>query len=243
MHLGPNPEPLASNFALPQASCDRGTRWNQSRTIASLNYAFHLPASLIIAAVTLDAIFGDPAWLPHPVELIGRTIAFGDRYLHAYNRRGDLIRGGLLVIAVIAATGLITWGVITATQMVNSDVGALVAILIAWTTIAARGLDDAAREVEHHLRVGNEGGARHSIRTLVGRDPERLDASGLIRATIESVAENSSDGIIAPLLFLIVAGPVGSIVYKSVNTLDSMIGYKNTRYLYFGRWPPGLTIS
>jgi adenosylcobinamide-phosphate synthase len=201
-----------------------------------LNYAFHLPASLIIVAVALDASCGDPAWLPHLVSLIGRAIAAGDRYFHPYNRRGDLIRGGLLVIAVTAAAALTTWIVITAGQMLNSDVGALVAILIAWTTIAARGLDDAAREVEHHLRVGDEGRSRHSIRALAGRDPETLNSSGLIRAAIESVAENSSDGIIAPLLFLIVAGPVGAVAYKSINTLDSMIGYKITRYLYFGRF-------
>jgi adenosylcobinamide-phosphate synthase len=85
------------------------------------------------------------------------------------------------------------------------------------------------------LRAGDEGRARYSIRTLVGRDPETLDATGLIRAAIESVAENSSDGIIAPLLFLVVAGPVGAVAYKAVNTLDSMIGYKSARYLYFGR--------
>ena len=200
-----------------------------------MNYAFHLPASLIIVAVVLDLSFGDPAWLPHPVKLIGRAIAAGDQYLHPYNRRGDLIRGGLLVIAVIAAASLCTWVIITAGQMLSSNLGASMAILIAWTAISARGLDDAAREVEHHLRAGDEGRARYAIRALAGRDPETLDSSGLIRATIESVAENSSDGIIAPLLFLFVAGPVGSIAYKSVNTLDSMIGYKSTRYLYFGR--------
>ena len=200
-----------------------------------MNYAFHLPASLIIIAVALDVGCGDPAWLPHPVRLIGWTIAAGDRYLHTFDRREDLIRGGLLVIAVVAAAVLTTWAIITAGQMLSSDVGASMAILIAWTTISARGLDDAAREVGLHLCAGDEGRARYSIRTLVGRDPETLDASGLIRATIESIAENSSDGIIAPLFFLIVAGPVGSVAYKAVNTLDSMIGYKNTRYLYFGR--------
>jgi adenosylcobinamide-phosphate synthase len=201
-----------------------------------LTFAFHLPASLIIAAAALDASFGDPAWLPHPVRLIGRAIAAGDRYFHAYNQRRDLICGGLLVIAVIAAAGLTTWAIIAASQMLSPDVGALAAVLIAWTTIAARGLDDAAREVEHRLRVGDEGSARHSIRALAGRDPETLDRSGLIRATIESIAENSSDGITAPLLFLVVAGPVGAITYKAINTLDSMIGYKSIRYLYFGRF-------
>jgi adenosylcobinamide-phosphate synthase len=200
-----------------------------------LNYAFHLPASLIIVVVALDASCGDPAWLPHPVRLTGRAIEAGDRYFHANNRRLDLIRGGLLAVAVIAAAGLTTWAIIAAGQMLSPYVGALAAILIAWTTIAARGLDDAAQEVEHYLRVGDEDSARQSIRNLAGRDPQTLDRSGLIRAAIESVAENSSDGIIAPLLFLIVVGPVGSVAYKAVNTLDSMIGYKNTRYLYFGR--------
>lgn len=200
-----------------------------------MTFAFHLPASLIIVVVALDASFGDPAWLPHPVRLIGRAIAAGDQYFHAYNQTSDLIRGGLLASAVIAAAGLTTWAIIAAGQMLSPDVGALAAVLIAWTTIAARGLDDAAWEVEHHLRAGDEDSARHSIRALAGRDRETLDRAGLIRATIESVAENSSDGITAPLLFLVVAGPVGAVAYKAINTLDSMIGYKNTRYLYFGR--------
>jgi adenosylcobinamide-phosphate synthase len=88
----------------------------------------------------------------------------------------------------------------------------LVAILIAWTTLALRGRDHAANEVEYHLNTGDEGSARRAIRALVGRDSETLDRSGLIRGSIESLAENSSDGVIAPLFFLVIAGPVGAVV-------------------------------
>ncbi|HUN59390.1 MAG TPA: adenosylcobinamide-phosphate synthase CbiB [Candidatus Binataceae bacterium] len=200
-----------------------------------MNYAFHLPAGLIIVVVALDASCGDPAWLPHPVRIIGRAIEAGDQYLHNNTAGGDLIRGALLAMAVILLAGLTTWAVIAASQLFSFYIGILAAVLIAWTTIAARGLDDAAQKVEHYLRVSDEDSARQSIRDLAGRDALTLDRLGLIRAAIESVAENSSDGIIAPLLFLVVAGPVGAITYKAINTLDSMIGYTNSRYLYFGR--------
>jgi adenosylcobinamide-phosphate synthase len=113
--------------------------------------------------------------------------------------------------------------------------GATVAIIISWTTIAARGLDDAALAVEIELSAKNLQGARSAMPALVGRDPETLDCEGMIRATIESLAENASDAIVAPLMYLFIAGPVGAIIYKAINTLDSMIGYRNDRYIYFGR--------
>jgi adenosylcobinamide-phosphate synthase len=200
-----------------------------------LSYAYHLPASLIAVAVALDVTLGDPAWLPHPVRLIGWIIGVGDRRLHTGNRLTDLINGGVLSVAVIAAAGLAPWLAIAGTQMFNLHAGAFVAIIVAWTTLAIRGLDDAARKVEQSLRSGDEGSARCAIRALVGRDPETLDRHGLIRAAIESIAENLSDGFVAPLLFLAVAGPAGALAYKAINTLDSMVGYRDSRYLHFGR--------
>jgi adenosylcobinamide-phosphate synthase len=200
-----------------------------------LNYALHLPATMIVGALALDAVFGDPTWLPHPVRLIGRAIAAGDRYLHADNPRSDLMSGALLSIVVVAAAALSTWIIVAIFQTLSSYAGALAALLIAWTTLALRGLDDAAREVERHLKIEDEGSARQAIQALVGRDPETLDRSGLIRGTIESIAENSSDGVVAPLFFLFAAGPVGDVAYKAINTLDSMIGHRDERYLYFGR--------
>jgi adenosylcobinamide-phosphate synthase len=204
-------------------------------TIRPLGYALHLPASLIIVAVALDVIFGDPAWLPHPVEGIGWLIGVGDRHLNTGSRRTDLINGGVLSIVVIAIAGGVAWITIAVAQMFNFYVGALAATIIAWTTLAIRGLDDSARSVERSLIAGDDGSARFAIRALVGRDPESLDRQGIIRASIESIAENLSDGFVAPLLFLAVAGPVGAIAYKAINTLDSMVGYRDARYLYFGR--------
>ena len=204
-------------------------------TIRPLGNALHLPASLIIVAVALDVIFGDPAWLPHPVKGIGWLIAVGGRHLNTGSRRTDLINGGVLSILVIAIAGGVAWITIAVAQMFNFYVGALAATIIAWTTLAIRGLDDSARSVERSLIAGDDGSARFAIRALVGRDPESLDRQGLIRASIESIAENLSDGFVAPLLFLAVAGPVGAIVYKAINTLDSMVGYRDAQYLYFGR--------
>ncbi|MGH7916536.1 MAG: cobalamin biosynthesis protein CobD/CbiB, partial [Candidatus Binataceae bacterium] len=112
---------------------------------------------------------------------------------------------------------------------------ALAGLLVAWTTLAARGLDRAAFGVQAALSCGDEAGARRALPALVGRDPEALNRNGMICATVESVAENCSDGIIAPLLFLFVGGPVAAMAYKAANTLDSMIGYTTTRYYYFGR--------
>lgn len=200
-----------------------------------MNYAFHLPASLIFAAVALDVVLGDPPWLPHPVRMIGSAIAAGDQRLHTDNARRALINGAMLAIGVITATSLAAWSTIAIAQMLSPYAGAIAATLIAWTTLAIRGLDDAAREVEHSLSRGEMGVARLAIRSLVGRDAEALNRSGLVKAAIESIAENLSDGFIAPLLFLIVGGPVGALAYKAINTLDSMIGYRDIRYLYFGR--------
>jgi len=200
-----------------------------------VSYALYLPTRLIIAAVILDLVCGDPDWLPHPVRLIGEAVTFGERLLRRGDPCQDLAGGALLVSGVVALSGAAVWMIVEALRAIASPADALAATLIAWTALAARGLNDAARSVERHLLLADEASARRAIPALVGRDPQALDREGLIRAAIESVAENTSDGIIAPLFFLSVAGPVGAIVYKAINTLDSMIGYKDSRYLYFGR--------
>lgn len=201
-----------------------------------MNYAFHLPTRFILAAVLLDIVLGDPNWLPHPVILIGRLVAWGDSRFRSGDCARDLATGTLLAVAVVTVTAATSCIVIATLQALNWRFGVLVATLIAWTTLALRGLDNAGAAVERALRSNDEDLARHQIRSLVGRDPETLDREGLIAATIESLAENSSDAIIAPLVFLFVAGPAGAVAYKAINTLDSMIGYKNERYLYFGKF-------
>ena len=170
------------------------------------------------------------------MRLIGWLIDLGDRRLHQGVPGHDLTIGGLLALATIAFSALTAWLVIVFAHRLGWFAEAIAAAIIASTTLALRGLDGAARQVEDDLRSGREKEARLALRALVGRDPEKLDCIGMIRAAIESVAENTSDGFVAPLFFLAAAGPVGAISYKAINTLDSMIGYRDTRYTYFGRF-------
>ena len=200
-----------------------------------MNYAFQLSPALIATALAIDLFSGDPLWMPHPVRLIGAAISFGEGALRTGNQRRDLHNGLILTLAIIALSGTFTWTVIASAERIALPFGAAVAVLLAWTTLALRGLDDAARRVGRALESNDEACARGVLPALVGRDPETLDRAGMIRATVESVAENTSDGVIAPLLFLFVGGPVAALAYKAVNTLDSMIGYRDQRYLFFGR--------
>ncbi len=200
-----------------------------------VNHATHLSALLIAIAIGADLFFGDPEWLPHPVRMIGAAIAIGESRLYTGERRIDRRNGRLLTIGIVGLTALVTYLVVTVADRLGASLGAAVAVLLAWTSIAWRGLDDAALEVERALIINDLAAARAALPALVGRDPDALDAGAIARATVESVAENSNDAVIAPLLFLFIAGPVGALVYKAINTLDSMIGYRDQRYVQFGR--------
>jgi adenosylcobinamide-phosphate synthase len=201
-----------------------------------MTHALHLSTTLIALALLLDVFLGDPSWLPHPAQMIGAAISWGEDILHTGDARKDLRRGTVLALAVVMLSAGVTWAIIEICDRIDPAFGALAALVIAWTTLAVRGLDSAAREVQDALLRGDESAARRAMPALVGRDPESLDCDAMIRATVESVAENASDGVIAPLLFLFVAGPVGAIAYKAINTLDSMIGHRDERYTYFGRF-------
>lgn len=200
-----------------------------------MKYAFSLSTPLILAALVVDIALGDPRWLPHPVRLIGAAISFGDRRLRTGSASQDARNGALLASAVILLSGFLAWAIIAIAGSLSAVLGACVAVVIAWTTLALRGLDSAAAKVSSALVAGDLAAARAALPALVGRDPQRLDRDGIVRAAVESVAENCSDGVIAPLLFLFLGGPVAAITYKAVNTLDSMLGYRTERYLHFGR--------
>jgi adenosylcobinamide-phosphate synthase len=189
---------------------------------------------MIFCALALDALFGDPQSLPHPVRFIGALIARGERMLWTGMARPDLRNGAILAAVVVLLSASAAWAAIGFAGLFGKWFGWAAAVAVAWTTLAARGLDSAAADVQSSLGMDDIGGARRAIRSLVGRDPEALDRAGLIRATIESVAENCSDGVIAPLFFLFIGGPAAAIAYKAINTLDSMIGYLDDRYFYFG---------
>lgn len=200
-----------------------------------MSYAFHLSTTEILAACALDVFLGDPKWLPHPVVLIGRIAGWGEEMIWRHDGQRNIWRGAALVVFVLSIVATITLLLIIILTRIAWWLGAAAAIVISWTTIAARGLDDAALAIETWLSAKDLAGARSAMPALVGRDPEALDCEAMIRATIESLAENASDAIVAPLMYLFIAGPVGAMTYKVINTLDSMIGYRTDRYIYFGR--------
>jgi adenosylcobinamide-phosphate synthase len=191
-----------------------------------------LPIQIVIALI-LDALFGDPRWLPHPVQGIGKLALALEKPLrrHLSNER---IAGILLVILTVGTTALSCHLLLFISSDVHPLFGDLVAILILYTCLAARDLSHHASAVKQALVREDLADARGHVALLVGRDTKNLDEAGISRATIESVAENTVDAVTAPLLFAFLAGPVGAMVYKAINTLDSMFGYKNDRYLYFG---------
>ncbi len=188
---------------------------------------------LIALALILDLIVGDPRWLPHPVVMIGSLIKSLDQKL----RRPWLDQrtaGVLLLLITVGSAGGVTWLLLHLLSGLHPLAGYAAAILISATCLAARSLHVESARVANALMAGNLVTARHYLSWIVGRDTEMLEEPDIWRALIETVAENSSDGIIAPMFWLTCGGPVAAMAYKAVSTLDSMVGYKNERYLQFG---------
>ena len=188
----------------------------------------------IAIALLLDLAFGDPRWLPHPVRIIGRLIAA----LEGPARRAipdARLAGSLTALAVILTAALATGAMIWVAEWVHPRLGDAVSILLLYTTLAARDLADHSNGVYRALARFDLAEARRLVSWLVGRDTERLTEPEVVRAAVESVAENTVDGIIAPLFFAALGGPIAAMTYKAASTLDSMIGYRNERYIDFGR--------
>jgi adenosylcobinamide-phosphate synthase len=184
-------------------------------------------------AFGLDLLLGDPRWLPHPVKAIGWLASALESPLRKAipNAR---IAGVAAVGAVLAVTGLTTFGLVGGAARLHPVAGDLVSIALLYTCFAGRDLARHSGQVYRALAAGDLPEARRRVAMIVGRDTERLDEAGVVRGTVESVAENMVDGVTAPLFFAILGGPVGAMLYKAVNTLDSTFGYKNERYLRFG---------
>jgi adenosylcobinamide-phosphate synthase len=188
----------------------------------------------IAIALLLDLAFGDPRWLPHPIRMIGRLIAA----LEGPARRAipDVrLAGSLTALAVILTAALATGAIIWVAGGVHPRLGDAVSILLLYTTLAARDLADHSNGVYRALARFDLAEARRQVSWMVGRDTERLTEPEVVRAAVESVAENTVDGIIAPLFFAALGGPIAAMAYKAASTLDSMIGYRNERYIDFGR--------
>ena len=193
--------------------------------------------SLIPAAWLLDQLAGDPEWLPHPVRLIGFATARGEVALRRPHKSelSELVSGGILSLAVVATSYYATRQLIRLADHLSPAVGNTVEVLLAWTCLAARNLEQEATSVVDALDSGDLPLARHRLARIVGRDTQHLDTHEVCRALIETLAESASDGILAPLFYMALGGVPLAMAYKAINTLDSMIGHADERYFYFGK--------
>ena len=188
---------------------------------------------IITVALLLDLLLGDPRWLPHPVVAVGKLISFLDIKL----RRPCLdekTAGVLLLLTVVAATAGCGWIFLSVCTRFHPLAGSIASIVIAYTCLASRSLHVESARVADALALGVLPAAKRHLSWIVGRDTDSLSEPDIWRALIETVAENSSDGIISPLFWLTIGGPLAALGFKAVSTLDSMVGYRNERYLRMG---------
>ena len=197
----------------------------------------------VLGGFVLDALFGDPAWLPHPVVYMGKAISKLEKFLRPRlpkTPQGELLGGAIvafcLPVGTFLLTGLVCWGA----ARLHPLLGLAVQMFGCGQALAARGLVQESTNVYKELKKPDLPGARKAVSRIVGRDTAELTAEGVTEAAVETVAENASDGVIAPLLYMLIGGAPLALTYKAINTMDSMLGYKNEKYLYFGRVPAKL---
>lgn len=196
----------------------------------------HLTA--FVLGFAADLLLGDPRGKFHIVVAIGKLISTLERGLRALfpkTEKGELAGGIVMVILVCLLSLGLSWGVLALCYRIHWIAGLLLESALCWQCLAARSLYTESMAVYHAAKRGDLAAARVAVGRIVGRDTDALDEAGVSRACVETVAENCSDGVIAPLLFLAVGGAPLGVLYKAINTMDSMLGYKNERYLWFGR--------
>lgn len=196
------------------------------------------PMIVAVVAFLVDAVIGDPRSKFHPVVLIGNLISLLEKILRrdTDSPPQKIFKGGVLVVIVIGVTYGVGFGIETLSRMVPSfAVQIFIQASVLSFMISPRSLADAAREIYSLLAVENLAGAREKVGWIVGRDTQNLNESEVARATVETVAENTVDGIISPLIYFAIGGLPLAVAYRAINTMDSMLGYKNDKYLHFGR--------
>ena len=198
---------------------------------------YHMIAFL--AGFLLDLLIGDPHWLYHPVRLIGNLIAAIDHKMldvsGIRNEKKEWRAGIWLVVIVLSATGLVSICLLLGGYVLNPVAGCILESIMTYQILATKCLKVESMKVYERLKAEDLDGARKAVAMIVGRDTQNLNEAGVAKAAVETVAENTSDGVIAPMIYLAIGGPVLGFLYKAVNTMDSMVGYKNDRYLNFGR--------
>ncbi len=196
---------------------------------------YHIIA--FFAGFVLDLIIGDPYNMPHPIRLIGKYISvFENDFLRGYRSAADDLKNGIITaVFVPLTTVLAVAAALSLAYYIHPIVGVMVEAIMTYYILATKSLKDESMKVYHALKYEGLEASRKAVSMIVGRDTNSLDETGVAKAAIETVAENTSDGVIAPMLFTALGGPALGFLYKAVNTMDSMIGYKNDKYLYFGR--------
>ncbi len=190
--------------------------------------------STIFIAYLLDLIFGDPQWAWHPTRIIGRLIGKLEKRLNVDNINKKF-SGTILVILVISITIFCIWGILRLTKLIHPVLYYLISVLLIYFALSIKSLSLEANKVYQALRINDVAQAREDLSMIVARDTDRLNEPEIIRATVETVAESSMDGIVAPLFYAFLGGPILVWVYKAINTLDSMVGYRSERFVDFGR--------
>lgn len=193
---------------------------------------YHITA--MAAGFLLDFLLGDPYWLPHPIRAIGSLIGWLE---HKWNHpeEKNSRKGTVMVLLVLAVIGSVTFLLWAGAYRVHPLLGVMVESIMTYQILATKCLKTESMKVYDALQKQDLEAARKAVSMIVGRDTQSLDENGIAKAAIETVAENTSDGVIAPMLYTAIGGPVLGFLYKAVNTMDSMVGYKSERYLYFGR--------
>lgn len=198
---------------------------------------YHILAFFI--GFLLDLLIGDPHWLFHPIRLIGNLISILEKKLHREEtprqEKRERRQGGCMAALVLLITGMAVTAILLGAYLIHPYAGLLAESVMTYQILATKCLKVESMKVYHCLMEGDLEKARRAVSMIVGRDTENLDETGVAKAAIETVAENTSDGVIAPMIYLALGGPILGFLYKAVNTMDSMVGYKNDRFLFFGR--------
>ena len=195
---------------------------------------YHIIA--LFGGFLLDLLVGDPHWMPHPIRLIGSVIAKCSKWNRAELKKGEQFwRGVAMTILVVCLTAVVAAAILVAGYWLHSFAGCIIEGIMTYQILATKCLKVESMKVYKALKKDDLEGARYAVSMIVGRDTQVLDATGVAKAAVETVAENTSDGVIAPLIYLAIGGPILGFMYKAINTMDSMVGYKNDKYMYFGR--------
>lgn len=185
----------------------------------------------------IDLVIGDPLWLPHPICLIGRLIASSEKFLRKFTKDTPIslkIAGGLLVLFIVFVSFAVPFTLLHLAKKLGTVYWFILQTIFCWQALATKCLKNESMKVYQSLKENDIEKSRYNVSMIVGRDTNKLDETGIIKATVETVAENTCDGVVAPIIYCALGGGPLGFAYKAINTMDSMIAYKNQRYIHFG---------